>query len=60
MRTAWQCVCRFADGSVEATEWMTQDGADQMESETEQANPGCVCEVTPIEQPPGRLAWGNV
>jgi hypothetical protein len=36
----WRCLCRFPDGSVEETEWITQDGADQMESETEQAYPG--------------------
>jgi hypothetical protein len=44
----WRCRCRLPDGSYETTFWHTQDGADQMESETEQAYPGARCEVEPV------------
>jgi hypothetical protein len=31
----WFCVCRLPGGGTETTEWITQDGADQMACETE-------------------------
>ena len=50
----WLCRCKMPDGTTELTFWLTQDGADQMESETEQAYPGAWCEVEPVEdEPPG-------
>jgi hypothetical protein len=45
---AWVCECRKPDGSTETTFWITQDGAYEMETETERAFPGTVCEVFPI------------
>jgi hypothetical protein len=36
MECEWRGVCRFPDGSTETTIWMTQDGAEEMASETEQ------------------------
>ena len=50
MTVCWVCRCTWPDGRVETTEWFTQDAADQMESETEQAHPGVVCEVYPEER----------
>jgi hypothetical protein len=48
---AWLCACFFADGTGEVTQWLTQDGADQMASETEaeQRRLGrkCACVVVP-------------
>jgi hypothetical protein len=47
----WRFICRFPDGSTETTIWMTQDGAEEMASETEQEGKRkqqrVVCEVTP-------------
>jgi hypothetical protein len=31
----WLCLCILPDGTAEETEWITQDGADQMADETE-------------------------
>ena len=45
----WRCRCRMPDGSIEDSFWFSQDGACEMESETEQALPGTVCEVEPVE-----------
>lgn len=49
----WLCVCRLPGGEVERTEWITQDGADQMASETEaewrRKRKRAVCEVMPKE-----------
>ncbi len=44
-----RCYCHMPDGTIEVSYWLTQDGADQMESETEQAFPGARCEVEPVE-----------
>ena len=52
MEGEWRCVCRFSDGSTETTIWMTQDGAEEMASETEQEakrkHLRVVCEVSPV------------
>jgi hypothetical protein len=45
----WRCICVLPDGTIETTFWITQDGADQMESETEQAFPGALCTVEPVD-----------
>jgi hypothetical protein len=48
----WRCVCRFPDSTTETTIWMTQDGAEEMASETEQEGKRkrlrVMCEVTPV------------
>jgi hypothetical protein len=31
----WLCLCILPDGTAEESEWITQDGADQMAAETE-------------------------
>ena len=31
----WLCICRDEAGALDVTQWLTQDGADQMASETE-------------------------
>lgn len=46
----WRCRCWLPDGTREDTFWITQDGADQMESETERACPGAWCEVEPVDR----------
>jgi hypothetical protein len=43
----WVCRCRLPDGVIETSYWITQDAADQMESETESAYPGAACDVFP-------------
>jgi hypothetical protein len=52
MECEWRGVCRFPDGSTETTIWMTQDGAEEMASETEQEakrnHLRVVCEVSPV------------
>jgi hypothetical protein len=35
VKSQWRCRCRFPDGTVEVTDWVTEDGADQMASEME-------------------------
>lgn len=51
----WLCVCRLPSGNQEITEWMTQDGADQMASETETLwrvrGKRAVCAVGPADCP---------
>lgn len=51
----WLCVCRLPNGTVETTEWITQDGADQMASETEaewrRKRKRAVCQVAPCDAP---------
>lgn len=48
----WACRCAFPDGRIETSYWATQDAADQMETETEQAFPGTVCTVEPCDDAP--------
>jgi hypothetical protein len=47
----WRCVCRLPNGTTETTEWITEDGADQMAAETEaewrRKRKRAVCEVYP-------------
>jgi hypothetical protein len=49
----WLCVCRLPGGAVEVTEWITQDGADQMACETEaewrRRRKKAACVVAPAE-----------
>jgi len=51
----WLCVCRLPGGRVETTEWITQDGADQMADETEadwrRKRKKAVCVVAPADTP---------
>jgi hypothetical protein len=49
----WLCVCKLHGGAVDVTEWITQDGADQMACETEQEwrrkKKRAACVVVPAE-----------
>lgn len=47
----WLCLCILPAGSAEETEWLTQDGADQMAAETAWEVKGlrACCAVGPIE-----------
>jgi hypothetical protein len=46
----WACRCRTPDGAIETTYWITQDGASEMEADSEQAVPGTVCVVFPLDE----------
>lgn len=54
--TGWLCVCTLPGGAIEVTQWITQDGADQMACETEQEwrrkRKRCVCQVVPEDAAP--------
>lgn len=54
----WFCVC-WLPGGVEATEWITQDGADQMACETESAwrrkRKKVACVVVPADAAPDAI-----
>ena len=49
----WLCVCRLPGGQTEVSEWITQDGADQMADETEswwrRKRKKAACVVTPAD-----------
>jgi hypothetical protein len=49
----WLCICDMGDGTTERSEWITQDGADQMASEMEaegrRARRRVRCRVEPME-----------
>jgi hypothetical protein len=49
----WVCLCILPDGTAEESEWITQDGADQMADETEahwrRAKKRAVCNIGPAE-----------
>jgi hypothetical protein len=51
----WLCVCLLPGGGREVTEWITQDGADQMACETEaewrRKRKRAVCNVGPATHP---------
>jgi len=52
----WLCVCRLPSGVTETTEWITQDGADQMADETEaywrRKKKRAACVVAPSDASP--------
>lgn len=49
----WLCLCILPNGATEESEWITQDGADQMASETEafwrRKKKRAVCNVGPAD-----------
>jgi hypothetical protein len=59
-RGDWLCVCRLPDGRMETTDWISQDGADQMavetEGEWERQGRRAVCVVVPTAAAPDAAA----